>query len=120
MNQCMEIQARIPDYIEGNLSTDELEEFITHIESCDECKEELNIYYTIYLGLLQLDHEDRDIKELNDLDGALAEELCQSELFIRRRHFWQGFRYVIYTTAFWCVVVSVLFELRLLCDAGIL
>ena len=66
MNQCMEIQARIPDYIEGNLSPDELEEFITHIESCDECKEELNIYYTIYLGLLQLDHEDRDIKELNE------------------------------------------------------
>ena len=120
MNRCREVQSRISDYIEGNIPPEELEEFLSHIESCEECREELNIYYTIYLGLLQLDHEEKDIKELNDLDGALAEELYQSELQVKRRHFFQGLRYVIYTVAFWCILLSVLLEARILFDAGIL
>ena len=48
MNRCMEIQSQITDYIEGNLAPDKLEEFISHINSCEECREELNIYYTLY------------------------------------------------------------------------
>ena len=120
MNRCMEIQSQITDYIEGNLAPDKLEEFISHINSCEECREELNIYYTLYLGILQLEHEDEEVKELNDLDGALAEELEHSEMLIRRRHFFQGFRYVFYTVAFWCIVATVLFQFRFFAEMGII
>ena len=43
MNRCMEIQAQITDYIDGSLPPDKLEGFITHIQSCEECREELNL-----------------------------------------------------------------------------
>ena len=120
MNRCMEIQAQITDYIDGSLPPDELEGFITHLNSCEECREELNIYYTLYLGILQLEHEDEEVKELYDLDGALADELEHSERLIRRRHFLQGLRYVIYTTAFWCTFAAVLFQLRIFSDLGVI
>ena len=47
--ECVKIQTKIKDYIEGNLTPDELEEFVGHVNTCDECREELNIYYTLYL-----------------------------------------------------------------------
>lgn len=120
MTKCMEIQAQITDYIDGNLPPDKLEEFIKHINECEECREELNIYYTLYVGLLQLEHDDEEIKELYDLDGALEEELYHSELLIKKRHFLQGCRYVLYTVAFWCILLAVLLQLRLFSDIGIL
>ena len=120
MDECVKIQTKIKDYIEGNLTPDELEEFVGHVNTCDECREELNIYYTLYLGLLQLDHDGEDVKELYDLDGALEEELYQSELLIRRRHFFRDFRYAVYTAAFWCIVAAVLLQIRIFLDLGIL
>lgn len=119
MTECMEIQAQITDYIEGNLSPDQLEKFVAHVNECEECREELDIYYTLYLGILQLEHDEEEIKELYDLDGALEEELYHSELLIRRCHFFQDVRYVIYTVAFWCIVAAVLLQLRLFADLGI-
>ena len=120
MNRCMEIQAQITDYIDGTMTPDRLEGFVGHIHSCEECREELNIYYTLYLGILQLEHEEEEVKELYDLDGALAEELYHSECQIRRRHFFQGLRYVIYTTAFWCIVLAALLQLRIFADMGMI
>ncbi len=120
MTRCMEVQAQITDYIDGKLPTEELEAFVSHINECEECREELNIYYTIYVGLSQLEHDDQEINELYDLDGALEEELYQSELLIKKRHFFQGFRYVVYTVAFWCIMLAVFLQLRLFADMGIL
>ncbi len=119
MTECVEIQSWISDYIDGSLPPDKLERFVRHVETCGECKEELNIYYTLYLGILQLEREE-EVKELRDLDGALEDELYHSQIQIKRSHFLQGLRYVIYTTAFWCILLAVLLQLRLFADMGIL
>ena len=119
MTECMAVQAQISDYIDGSLPAEHMERFVHHVEHCMECREELKIYYTLYLGILQLDREE-EVKELSDLDGALEEELEHSENQIHRRRFVQSIRYAIYTTAFWCVVTAVLLQLRMFADLGIL
>lgn len=72
MTECMAVQAQISDYIDGSLPAERMEQFVHHVEHCRECREELKIYYTLYLGILQLDREE-EVKELSDLDGALEE-----------------------------------------------
>ena len=41
----------IKDYDEGKLSLKQEERFIKHIMGCDDCKEELEIYYIVTYGL---------------------------------------------------------------------
>ena len=52
---CLEAQSKIIAYIEYNLERDEKQEFLKHIQNCDECREELVIYYTMIEGMRQLD-----------------------------------------------------------------
>ena len=52
---CLEAQSKIMAFIDNDLPDDELKEFIKHIKSCDNCAEELEIYYTLVVGMKQLD-----------------------------------------------------------------
>ncbi len=54
----------IPDFLNESLSERDLEKFITHIESCDECREELNIMSLVTEGLSRL--EDGSSFNVND------------------------------------------------------
>ena len=51
---CLEAQSKIMAFIDNDLPDDELKEFIKHIKSCDNCAEELEIYYTLVVGMKQL------------------------------------------------------------------
>jgi hypothetical protein len=44
-------QKMIKDYDKGNLSLKQEEQFIQHILNCEDCKEELEIYYIVSYGL---------------------------------------------------------------------
>ncbi len=73
---CLEAQSKIMAFIENKLPDDELREFIKHVKTCENCSEELEIYYTLIVGMRQLD-ENKNLstnfkKELND---KLDEEL---------------------------------------------
>ncbi len=73
---CLEAQSKIMAFIEDKLPDDELREFIKHVKTCENCSEELEIYYTLIVGMRQLD-ENKNLstnfkKELND---KLDEEL---------------------------------------------
>ena len=57
MMNCLEAQSKIVAFIEDKLSDDEELEFIRHIRSCDNCAEELEIYYTLLVGMKQLDED---------------------------------------------------------------
>ena len=52
---CLEAQSKIMAFIDNDLPDDELKEFIKHIKSCDNCAEELEIYYTLVVVMKQLD-----------------------------------------------------------------
>lgn len=54
---CLEAQSKIMAFIDNKLPDDELKEFIKHVKSCENCAEELEIYYTLVVGMKQLDSQ---------------------------------------------------------------
>lgn len=52
---CLEAQSKIIKYIDYNLEKDQKTEFLKHIQCCEDCREELDIYYTMIEGMRQLD-----------------------------------------------------------------
>ena len=52
---CEEAERLVMPYINGSITDEELEGFIKHIEHCPECREELEIYFTVDVGIRQLD-----------------------------------------------------------------
>ncbi len=52
---CLEVQSKIIAYIDDKLGKDEKQDFLQHIMNCEECREELIIYYTMIEGMRQLD-----------------------------------------------------------------
>lgn len=55
---CIKAQSMITPFINNKLNISELEEFLGHINSCSNCREELEFYYGLYIAMKQLD-EDR-------------------------------------------------------------
>lgn len=55
---CLEAQSNIVAFIEDKLEDEKMLEFIRHIRNCDNCAEELEIYYTLMVGMKQLDEQE--------------------------------------------------------------
>lgn len=55
--KCSETEALMETYLDGGLDYKELEDFIDHIDSCDICKDDLEMRYIIKYGLS--DEEDK-------------------------------------------------------------
>jgi len=68
----MEAQSLITRFINDELEIVELEEFIKHIESCSECREELEVYYALLTAMKQLD-EDKNLSQ--DFSQELQEKI---------------------------------------------
>lgn len=60
------------DFINDKLSPDDLEEFLDHVNNCDECKQELDIYYTVTKGMQLLDEHPDTKKIYINIDDKLA------------------------------------------------
>ena len=52
---CQSAQSMVLNFINNKLDKEETKEFIEHIRSCNDCWEELEIYYVMLIGLKQLD-----------------------------------------------------------------
>ena len=73
---CLEAQSKIIAYIDNKLEKEEKTDFLKHITRCKDCKEELNIYYTMIEGMRQLDSNlplSRDFSK--ELDERINREL---------------------------------------------
>ena len=68
---CKEAENLVMPYIRHELDVGQMEEFLEHIDTCQECREELEIYYTVFLGLRQLESG----TGMYDVAGALEESL---------------------------------------------
>ena len=64
---CKEAEKRIPSFLREDLDGSKLEEFVEHVESCSECKEELSIQFLVTEGLERLEGGN---------NFNLQEELC--------------------------------------------
>ena len=52
---CKETEKMIPLFLEDELDTEDLHEFMEHIEKCGDCKEELSIQFLVSEGLARLE-----------------------------------------------------------------
>ncbi len=76
---CLEAQSNIMAFIEGKLPEDQIEDFVRHMKYCPNCFEELEIYYTLIVGMKQLDSNTElshnFTKDLNDELDKLTNRL---------------------------------------------
>ncbi len=55
---CRETQANFQRFIDYDLGPEETEQFISHIRGCDSCMKELELYYTMFTSLWQLENNE--------------------------------------------------------------
>lgn len=77
---CIQIQRRIPGFLKDELKCREMMRFLEHIDTCEECKEELTIQYLSSEGILRLEEG-----KTFDLDRELKEYMIQAEKSMKRR-----------------------------------
>ena len=63
MMECKEIQKLFIPFIDDKLSVSDLAAFLDHMDTCKECREEYDIYYTVIMGMRYLD-ERQNISEI--------------------------------------------------------
>lgn len=69
---CKEAGTMIVPFVRDTISDEELEDFSRHLKHCPDCREELEIYYTVSVGLENIK---RDRFETYNLKGMFEEEL---------------------------------------------
>lgn len=69
--KCMEARRLITPFIRKELGEKEQEEFLKHVEHCADCKDELDIYFTVHRALDSLDSGSRSF----DFQNMLEEEM---------------------------------------------
>ena len=52
---CKEVEKWIPLFLRDDLDTDDLREFMEHIDKCEECREELSIQFLVQEGMARLE-----------------------------------------------------------------
>ena len=85
---CDRTQKLITPFINDELDNDEIEDFINHVNTCSECYEELEVYYTLLTAMKQLDDEERisdDFKLQLSTKLERAEEKIIHKRFSRYR-----------------------------------
>ena len=116
MLSCREAEKMVMPFIDGNLDEQELEAFLNHIHSCSDCREELEIYYTVSLGLRQLDSG----TGVYDIAGALAESLDMAWMKVRAVRLRKVVFYAVNTLCATGVLTVLLMQLRIWAQSGIL
>jgi len=78
---CIETQRIMKSFIDDKLDTMQLEEFLIHIRSCESCREDLEVYYTIFESIKLLD-EDKN----SDIQVDFLKKMKRTEEIVRRKH----------------------------------
>lgn len=113
---CREAERLVTPYIRGELSDEQLEQFLEHIRTCPDCKEELEIYYTVEVGIQQLDEDNGNF----NIKGALEETLEHSAQSVYLNRIRQIAKYAVTTLCVMSVLVSLALQLRIWWQMGIL
>lgn len=87
---CKRVMELMTQFINGQLNTEDVEAFLDHVESCPECREELEVNYSLMTAMKQLDEDtdlsDNYIEELNQkIAACYIEEWKRKRACARRR-----------------------------------
>ncbi|MDO4260691.1 MAG: zf-HC2 domain-containing protein [Eubacteriales bacterium] len=90
---CKQTQRLLMPYINGELDEKEEEEFVKHVRRCPECREELEVYSTVFAGIRQLDGSQEHV----DYRTLVEDYLQTSEEDVRDDHFLQRYLLLLRT-----------------------
>ena len=113
---CREAEKMIVPYIHDKLTIDELDEFLEHVESCDNCMEELEIHYMVDEGLKKLDQDDATY----DIVGDLMRKIESSGWEIQRFTAFQITRYAVSTLFVMFLILAIAMQFRIWHTTGFL
>lgn len=85
---CKETEKIIPSFLQDDLDTEELREFMDHIEGCEECKEELTIQFLVTEGMARLEEGN-----VFDLQNELRYCMDEAGHALKRR---EGMQWLLY------------------------
>lgn len=106
---CVEAEKMVVPYMKDELSPTELEDFLDHIKTCDNCREELEIHYMVDVGLKKLDEADGTY----DIVGDLKRKVAESYRTLRHISIFQITTYAVTTLGGMALVVMILLQLRI-------
>lgn len=82
---CLEAQSNIMAFIDRKLPEDQVSDFVRHMRYCKNCAEELEIYYTLIIGIRQVDNNEelsQNFKqELDDELNRLEHKVKKAKRF---------------------------------------
>ena len=113
---CTEAEKLVIPYIEDRLSVTELADFMEHIETCENCREELEIHYMVDVGLKKLDEADGTY----DIVGDLKRKLENSFGILHRLFMLQVTGYAVSTLMSMALLVILLLQIRIWKQTGFL
>ena len=90
----LEAQSYIMPFIEDKIPENKQEDFVLHMNSCPKCREELEIYYTLMVGMKQIDSKQ---EIATDFSADLSQRLKKLEHTLkgRKRRKFSAFSIVI-------------------------
>lgn len=101
---CIEARRMVTPFVKKELSDKEMEQFLKHIESCSDCMDELDIYFTMYRALDSLDssaHYEFNFKKM------LENDIRSAKHGIVRRKVLRNIRWFLLILAEACLMFSV-------------
>ena len=113
---CQETQRLVMPYIQDELTPEELEGFLEHVEACPDCREELEIYFTVDVGIRQLDEGTGTY----NIKGALETALELSRQRVHTLMILQIARYAVNTLCFWALFMILVLQFRMWGQSGFL
>lgn len=115
MITCKQVENLVTPYINGELSDDQLEEFLEHLEDCPHCRDELETYYIVDVGLKQLDTE----SAIYDIKGNLELAIETSKQWLYYKKIRKIIYYSVSTLCFYSVLVMIFLQVRIWLQNGI-
>lgn len=112
---CKEAEALVMPYIRHELSDEIMEEFLEHIDTCENCKEELEIYYTVDVGIRQLDVDTGTY----NIKGAMEADIIASRQWLYTLRLFDIIRYAMDTLVVISLVVMLMLQFRIWWQFGI-
>jgi len=81
---CKEVQKLFIPFIDDTLDVKYLDAFLQHLEECQDCREEYDIYYTLIMGTRYLE---TDTAKAGDWVDS-AEKLNSAQEYLTRYRLW--------------------------------
>lgn len=111
---CKEAEKMVMPFINYQLGEGELEAFLAHVNSCPDCREELEIYFTVSVGLRQLDQGTGAF----DITGSLSESLDLAWMKVRTVRLRKVICYAVNTLTVTGVLLMLVMQIRIWLQTG--